>query len=62
MDETIPRIEDWTKQILAYTAEGDILKVQLGGLKKLAQYQPINTIILKRTIAEAIIERGPYPF
>jgi len=62
VDETIPRIETWAKQILAYMAEGDMLKLQLAGLKKLAHYQPIDTISLKRTIADEIIEQETYPF
>ncbi|MFC2165800.1 acyl-CoA dehydrogenase family protein [Acidobacteriota bacterium] len=62
VDETIPRIETWAKQILAYMSEGDILKLQLGGVKKLASYQPIDSISLKRAIADEIIEQESYPF
>ena len=61
VDETIPRIEAWSKQILAYMAEGDMLKLQLAGLKKLSHYQPLDTISLKRAIADEIIERESYP-
>jgi hypothetical protein len=43
-------------------SEGDILKMQLGGVEKLAFYQPIDTISLKRTIADEIIEEESYPF
>jgi alkylation response protein AidB-like acyl-CoA dehydrogenase len=62
VDETIPRVREWAKQILAFISEGDTLKIQLGGVEKLAFYQPINTINLKRTIADEIIEEESYPF
>ncbi|RLB17553.1 MAG: acyl-CoA dehydrogenase [Deltaproteobacteria bacterium] len=62
VDDTIPRIELWAKQALAYVEEGDMLRTQLAGLKKLARYQPINTISLKTEIADRIIDLECYPF
>jgi len=62
VDDTIPRIELWAKQALAYVEEGDMLRTQLAGLKKLARYQPINTISLKTEIADRIIDLESYPF
>jgi alkylation response protein AidB-like acyl-CoA dehydrogenase len=62
VDETIPRIREWAKQILACMSEGDRLKMQLGGVEKLATYQPIDIISLKRTLADEIIDRESYPF
>jgi hypothetical protein len=62
VDENIPKIETWAKQVAAYAEEGDMLKTQLAGIKKLARYQPIDSISLKRMIAERIIELEAYPF
>jgi alkylation response protein AidB-like acyl-CoA dehydrogenase len=62
VDETIPKIEMWAKQTLAYMEEGDMLRTQLAGVKKLARYQPIDTVTLKRMIADRIIELETYPF
>ena len=62
IDEGIPKIEMWAKQILAYMEEGDMLRTQLAGVKKLARYQPIDTVSLKRQIADRIIELESYPF
>jgi len=62
VDETIPKIELWAKQALAYVEEGDMLRTQLAGLKKLARYQPIDAISLKRDIADRIIDLESYPF
>ncbi|MES0351056.1 MAG: acyl-CoA dehydrogenase family protein, partial [Desulfobacteria bacterium] len=52
VDETIPRIEAWAKQTLAYMEEGDMLRTQLAGVKKLARYQPVDAVSLKRRIAD----------
>ncbi|MFH1954261.1 MAG: acyl-CoA dehydrogenase family protein [Pseudomonadota bacterium] len=62
VDEVIPQIELWAKQIIAYVEEGDMLRTQLAGVKKLARYQPIDTVNLKRAIADRIIELEAYPF
>lgn len=62
VDEMIPRIELWAKQTIAYMEEGDMLKTQLAGIKKLARYQPINSIRLKQSIANRIIDLEAYPF
>jgi alkylation response protein AidB-like acyl-CoA dehydrogenase len=62
VDETIPKIEIWAKQILAYVEKGDMLRTQLAGVKKLARYQPIDAVSLTRQIADRIIELESYPF
>ena len=62
IDEVVPRIEIWARQILAYVAEGDMLRTQLAGVKKLARCQPVDGISLKKSIADRIIELESYPF
>ncbi len=62
VDEMIPTIEMWAKQAVAYMEEGDMLRTQLAGVKKLARYQPINAIGLRREIADRIIDLESYPF
>jgi len=62
VDEMIPQIELWAKQALAYVEEGDMLRTQLAGIKKLARYQPIDSISLKQSIANRIIDLEAYPF
>ena len=52
VDDTIPKIDGWAKKVLAYVEEGDTLRTQLAGLKKLARYQPIDTVSLKLMIAD----------
>jgi alkylation response protein AidB-like acyl-CoA dehydrogenase len=62
VDETIPKIETWAKEVLAHVEEGEMLRTQLAGLKKLARYQPIDAVNLRREIADRIIDLGAYPF
>ncbi len=62
VDETIVKIESWAKQVIAYVEEGDMLRTQLAGIKKLARYQPIDAVSLKREIADRIIDLEAYPF
>jgi alkylation response protein AidB-like acyl-CoA dehydrogenase len=62
VDDMIPRIETWAKQAVAYVEEGDMLRTQLAGIKKLARYQPIDAVTLKREIADRIIDLESYPF
>jgi hypothetical protein len=62
VDETVPKIETWAKEVLAHVEEGDMLRTQLAGVKKLARYQPIDAVNLKREIADRIVDLGAYPF
>ena len=58
----IPQIEAWAKRVIAYVEEGDMLRTQLAGIKKLARYQLIDGVSLKRAIADRIIDLEAYPF
>ncbi len=62
VNETIPVIEMWAKQVLVYAEEGDTLRTQLSAVKKLARHDPEDTIALKRMVADRIIEKESYPF
>lgn len=62
VDETIPKIETLAKQMIAYVEDGDMLRTQLAAVKKMARYQPIDAVTLRRQIAEKVIELEDYPF
>ena len=62
VDDMIPQLEMWAKQVVAYVEKGDMLRTQLAGVKKLARYQPIDAVTLKREIADRIIDLEAYPF
>jgi alkylation response protein AidB-like acyl-CoA dehydrogenase len=60
INDTLPKIDFNAKQILATIAEGEELRTQLMGIKKLGKYTPINTIALRRQIAESAIPVARY--
>ncbi len=61
VDEAIPMIDMWGKQALAYVEDGDTLRTQLVGLRKLLKYQPLNQIAINKRIAAKVIDKGGYP-
>ncbi|MBW2031270.1 MAG: acyl-CoA dehydrogenase family protein [Deltaproteobacteria bacterium] len=60
IEDTFPRLDIMARQIFAAISEGEELRTQLMALKKLARYAPINTISLRREIAESIIPVARY--
>lgn len=60
VNDTLPRIDFWAKQILAAISEGEELRTQLMGIKKLAKYTPVNTVALRRQLAENAIPAARY--
>jgi alkylation response protein AidB-like acyl-CoA dehydrogenase len=62
VNDAFDRVESFAKQALAAIAEGDTLRTQLSALKKLTRFTPVNTIGLRREIADSVIKMGRYPF
>ena len=62
VNDAFNRVEGFAKQAFAAIAEGDILRTQLSALKKLTRFTPVNTIGLRREIADSVIKIGKYPF
>jgi hypothetical protein len=62
VNDAFGRVEGFARQALAAIAEGDTLRTQLSALKKLTRFTPVNTIALRREIADSVIKIGRYPF
>ena len=62
VNDAFNRLEGFAKQAFAAIAEGDTLRAQLSVLKKLTRFTPVNTVALRREIADAVIKVGEYPF
>jgi len=60
VNDTLPKIDVWAKQILAAISEGEELRTQLMGIKKLAKYTPADTVALRRQLAENAIPAARY--
>jgi alkylation response protein AidB-like acyl-CoA dehydrogenase len=62
VNDAFNRLGGFAKQAFAAIAEGDILRAQLFVLEKLTRFTPVNTVALRRKIADAVIKVGRYPF
>src|SRR6266496_1361723 len=55
------KIEAAVRRVIAAVVDGDMLRTQVAILRRLAKYEPFNTIALREQIAQAIVDRGSYP-
>ncbi|MDP3016737.1 MAG: acyl-CoA dehydrogenase family protein [Deltaproteobacteria bacterium] len=62
VNDGFDRVEGFAKQALSAIAEGDTLRTQLSALKKLTRFTPVNTVALRREVADYTIKIGRYPF
>jgi alkylation response protein AidB-like acyl-CoA dehydrogenase len=60
--EAAGRIELAARSCLAAMAEGDVLRTQLAALRRLLKVTPANTVVMRRRLAEASVEKGGYLF
>ena len=62
VNDAAGRVEQAARTALAGMAEGDSLRTLLAALRRLLKPVPINTIALRRTLADAAVEGRKYPF
>jgi butyryl-CoA dehydrogenase len=60
LTQAMEKIEAAAKKVIAAVAEGDMLRTQLAILRRLAKYEPFNTVELRQQIAQHVIEVGKY--
>jgi alkylation response protein AidB-like acyl-CoA dehydrogenase len=58
--DAMTRIEGFTRPVLAACAEGDTLRSNMAVLRRFARFEPVNSIALRRGIAEHLIAAGNY--
>jgi alkylation response protein AidB-like acyl-CoA dehydrogenase len=56
------RIEASARTALAASVEGDMLRTQLAVLRRMIKREPADTIGLRRTVADAVLNVNGYPF
>jgi alkylation response protein AidB-like acyl-CoA dehydrogenase len=56
------RIDASARQALAAMGDGDTLRTMLAALRRLMKVTPVNTVVLRRRIADATVARGGYIF
>ncbi len=62
VNEAIEKINLYGKHAIAAFAEGDELKMLLLGLKRFTKLEPVNTVKLRRSIADKLIEANSFCF
>jgi len=62
MTDTTDRVAKFAKDALTSFSEGDELMLMLKGIRKFAQYVPINVKAARRTVADKVIAESEYPF
>jgi butyryl-CoA dehydrogenase len=60
LTQAMEKVESAARKVIAAVADGDMLRTQLAILRRLAKYEPFNTVELRREIASKMIERGKY--
>ncbi len=60
--DAMDRVEKDARTALAATAEGDTLITQLAVLRRFAKHAPVDTIAIRRRVAEAVLAQDRYPF
>jgi alkylation response protein AidB-like acyl-CoA dehydrogenase len=60
--DAMDRVEKDARTALAAIAEGDTLVTQLAVLRRFAKHAPLDTIAIRRRVAEAVLAQDRYPF
>ena len=56
------RIDGCARQALAAMTDGDTLRTMLAALRRLSKVTPVNTVALRRRLADEAVARGGYIF
>ena len=62
INDAAVRVEGSAKTALAAMADGDNLRTLLAALRRLLKVTPVNTVALRRQLADATVERRAYIF
>ncbi len=58
--DSMAQVEIYAREILSAISEGDTLRTYLTVLKRLMKYVPLNSVVTKRAVADALIEKDRY--
>ena len=62
VSDAAARVEMAARSALGGTVEGDALRTVLAALRRFLKPVPVNTVRLRREIADAVVARAGYPF
>ena len=62
VNDAAMRIDATARQALAAMTKGDTLRTMLAALRRLLKFSPIDTVTLRRRLADEAVVRGGYIF
>jgi alkylation response protein AidB-like acyl-CoA dehydrogenase len=62
VNDAAMRIDASARQALAATVDGDTLRTMLAALRRVLKVTPVNTVVMRRRLADETVARGGYPF
>jgi alkylation response protein AidB-like acyl-CoA dehydrogenase len=62
VNDAAMRIDASARQALAAMTEGDTLRTMLAALRRLLKVTPVNTVAMRRRLADATVEKRGYIF
>lgn len=62
LQEAVTKIKNAGDEAVACFAEGDELRVMLMGMKRFTKMDPVNTKVLRQSIADVMISEGKFPY
>jgi len=62
VNDAAMRIDAAARQTLAAMTEGDTLRTMLAALRRLMKVSPVNTVAMRRRLADETVTRGGYVF
>jgi alkylation response protein AidB-like acyl-CoA dehydrogenase len=60
VNDAAQRVEAAAKSALAAMSEGDTLRTLLAALRRVLKTSPVNTVSMRRALADAVVARGGY--
>jgi len=60
VNDAASRVEAAARSALAAMAEGDTLRTLLAALRRILKVTPVNTVAMRRALADAVVARGGY--
>jgi len=61
VNDAVARVEVASRQALAAMAQGDALRTLLAGARRLFRWTPIDTVTLRRRLADEAVAAKGYP-
>ncbi len=58
--QAMEKVEAAARKVLAAVADGDMLRTQMAIMRRLAKYDPFNTVAARQKIAQRVIEAGKF--